>query len=302
MPIIDLSQLPAPDVVETLDFEVILAERKATLISLFPEEQQEAVARTLALESDPLVKYLEENAYREVIWRQRVNEAARAVMLAHAESHDLDNVGANFNVERLIITPADDSTLPPTPAVMESDTDYRLRIQQAFEGLSVAGSTGAYQFHGRSADGRVADISVISPEPACVTVSVLSREGNGAASDELLAVVRAALNDEDVRPVADRMTVQSAGIVDYTIDAALYLYPGPESEAVVDAAKAKLQKYINAQHRLGRDIRKSAIYAALHVEGVQRVELAEPVADIVLDATQASFCTAYSVTVGGNDE
>lgn len=302
MPIIDLSQLPAPDVVEELDFEIILAERKATLISLFPEEQQEAVARTLALESDPLVKYLEENAYREVIWRQRVNEAARAVMLAHAENHDLDNVGVNFNVERLVITPADNTTLPPTPAVMESDTDYRLRIQQAFEGLSVAGSTGAYQFHGRSADGRVADISVISPEPACVTVSVLSRENNGTASDELLAVVRAALNDEDVRPVADRVTVQSAGIVDYTIEAALYLYPGPESEAVIDAAKTKLKKYISAQHRLGRDIRKSAIYAALHVEGVQRVELAAPVADIVLDATQASFCSAYSVTVGGNDE
>ena len=59
---IDLSQLPAPDVVETLDFETILAERKATLVSLYPEEQQDAVARTLALESEPLVKYLEENA------------------------------------------------------------------------------------------------------------------------------------------------------------------------------------------------------------------------------------------------
>lgn len=50
MPVIDLSQLPAPDVVEELDFETILAERKATMISLFPEEQQAAVARTLALE------------------------------------------------------------------------------------------------------------------------------------------------------------------------------------------------------------------------------------------------------------
>ncbi|HBJ0529777.1 TPA: hypothetical protein LAN60_002493 [Escherichia coli] len=37
MPIIDLNQLPAPDVVEELDFETILAERKATLISLYPE-------------------------------------------------------------------------------------------------------------------------------------------------------------------------------------------------------------------------------------------------------------------------
>jgi phage-related baseplate assembly protein len=302
MAIVDLSQLAAPDVVEELDYETILDERKATLVSLYPEDQQEAIARTLTLESEPLVKLLQENAYREVIWRQRVNEAARAVMLAYSAGTDLDQLGANSGVERLVITPADETTLPPTPAEMESDTDYRLRIQQAPEGLTTAGSTGAYQFHGRSADGRVADISVISPEPACVTVSVLSREGNGAASDELLAVVRVALNDEDVRPVADRVTVQSADIVDYTIEAALYLYPGPESEPVINAAKDKLKAYITAQHRLGRDIRKSAIYAALHVEGVPRVELAAPVTDNVLDATQASYCTAYSVTVGGNDE
>lgn len=84
MAIVDLNQLAAPDVVEVLDYETILAERKATLVSLYPEEQQEAVARTLTLESEPIVKLLEENAYREVIWRQRVNEAARAVMLAYA--------------------------------------------------------------------------------------------------------------------------------------------------------------------------------------------------------------------------
>ncbi|ENC1616703.1 baseplate assembly protein, partial [Salmonella enterica subsp. enterica] len=41
---------------------------------------------------------------------------------------------------------------------------------------------------------------------------------------------------------------------------------------------------------------------ALHVEGVQRVELAAPVADIVLDNTQASFCTDYSLVIGGYDE
>jgi phage-related baseplate assembly protein len=111
----------------------------------------------------------------------------------------------------------------------------------------------------------VADISVISPQPANVTVSVLSRENNGVASEEL-AVVRNALNDEDVRPVADRVTVQSANIVDYRIEASLS-FPGPESEPVLSAARARLQAYITAQHRLGRDIRKSAIYAALHVEG-----------------------------------
>lgn len=46
----------------------------------------------------------------------------------------------------------------------------------------------------------------------------------------------------------------------------------------------------------------SAIYAALHVEGVQRVELTAPLADIVLNSTQASFCTEYRVVTGGSDE
>jgi phage tail P2-like protein len=207
-------------------------------------------------------------------------------------------LGGNFNVARLVVTPADDTAIPPVVAVMESDTDFRLRIQQAFEGLSVAGSVGAYEYHGRSADGRVADISVTSPSPSCVTISVLSRENNGIASDELLAVVRNALNAEDVRPVADRVTVQSADIVDYQIDATLYLYPGPESEPIRAAAVKNLEAYISAQHRLGRDIRLSAIYAALHVVGVQRVELAAPHADIVLDNTQASFCTRYTIAVG----
>jgi len=302
MATIDLSQLPAPDVVEALDYEALLAERKATLISLYPAEQQAAIARTLTLESEPIVKLLQENAYREVILRQRVNEAAQAVMVAYAVGVDLDQLGANQNVPRLILVPADDTAIPPVSAVLESDSDYRRRIPQAFEGLSVAGPTGAYEYHARSADGRVADASAISPSPANVTITVLSRENNGEASADLLARVNAALNDEDVRPVADRVTVQSAAIVDYAIDAVLYLYPGPEAEPVRAAAELKLAAYVSAQNRLGRDIRQSAIYAALHVEGVQRVELASPAADVVLDKTQAAFCTGYQLTVGGSDE
>ncbi|EBJ1712499.1 baseplate assembly protein [Enterobacter cloacae] len=299
---IDLSQLPPPVVVEPLDFETLFAQRKAAFIAMYPEDEQEEIARTLELESEPITMLLEENCYRELLLRQRVNEAARAVMLAYSTDSDLDNLAVNFNVERLTIQEEDDSVTPPVEAVMESDADLRTRTQQAFEGLSVAGPTAAYEFWGRSADGRVADISAVSPTPACVTISVLSREGDGTASDDLLSVVATALNDEEVRPVADRVTVQSAEIVPYQIDATLYIYPGPEAEPVRQASEQQLQAYIAAQNRLGRDIRLSAIYAALHVEGVQRVELAQPVADIVLSDYQASHCTEYTITVGGYDE
>ncbi|EKH0223452.1 baseplate assembly protein, partial [Escherichia coli] len=86
------------------------------------------------------------------------------------------------------------------------------------------------------------------------------------------------------------------------VEATIFLYPGPEAEPVMAAAKASLQKYIASQTRLGRDIRRSAIFAALHVEGVQRVELASPLADVVLNKTQAASCTQWSVTNGGTDE
>ncbi|CAI1571771.1 Baseplate J-like protein [Serratia liquefaciens] len=302
MATIDLSQLPAPNVVEPLDYETLFAERKATLISLYPADQQEAVARTLALESEPIVKLLQENAYREVLLRQRVNDAAKAVMLAHATGEDLDQLGANFNTPRLVIAPADEGAIPPTPAVMEADEDYRLRLQDAFEGMSTAGSAGSYRFHARSADGRVADVTAISPSPANVIVTVLSRDGDGSASAELLQVVSAALNDEDVRPVADRVIVQSAKIAPYVIEAVLYLYPGPEVAPILTAAKQRLHNYVLTMRRLGRSIRRSGIIAALTVEGVERVEVAQPATDIVLDKTQAGYCTGVNITPGRADD
>ncbi|MGL5005805.1 MAG: baseplate assembly protein [Plesiomonas sp.] len=302
MAVVDLSQLPIPNVVEIIDFEVLLDERKRTLILLYPANEQDAVRRTLQLESEPIVKLLQENAYREMLLRQRVNEAAQAVMVAYAIDSDLDQLAANNNVSRLEITPADNTAVPPIPAVMEDNSALRARVPAAFEGLSVAGPTAAYEFHALSADGRVADASAISPSPASVTVTVLARVGNGAADAQLLAIVDAALNDERVRPVADRVTVQSANIVQYKTIAALYVYPGPEAEPILAAAKERLQNYISAQRRLGRDIRLSALYAALHVEGVQRVALTEPTKDMVLDKTQAAYCTEWAVTLGGTDE
>lgn len=302
MAVIDLSRLPAPQIVDVPDFERLLAERKAAFVALYPVDEQDAVRRTLALESEPVTKLLQESTYREILLRQRINEAAQAVMVAYSMGNDLEQLAANCNVKRLTVVLADNDAVPPVAAVMEDDEALRQRIPAAFEGLSVAGPTGAYEFHARSADGRVADASATSPAPAEVVLTVLSREGDGTAVKDLLDVVEKALNSESVRPVADRLTVRSAEIIPYRVEATIFLYPGPEAEPVMAAAKASLQRYIASQTRLGRDIRRSAIYAALHVEGVQRVELTSPLEDVVLDKTQAASCTEWSVTNGGTDE
>jgi phage-related baseplate assembly protein len=300
--LINLSQLPEPDVIEVVDFEVILAERKERFVSLNPIEKQDAIRATLELESEPMTKMLQENAYREMLLRQRINEAALAVMLAFSNDRDLDQLAATFHLERLELDSGNPLAVPPIPPTMESNEDLRARCQMAFEGLSVAGPRGAYIYHALSADGQVSDVSAESPAPCEVVVSVLSRELKGIASPALLAKVTAALSDEDVRPLGDRLTVQSVTIVEYNVEAVLYYYPGPESEPIRAAAEKSLQAYIGNQRRIGRDIRRSALYAALHVEGVQRVELVKPATDIVLTKEQAGYCTGYAISLGGSDE
>ena len=294
---IDLSQLPAPNVVEPIDYEVILAERKAYFISLHPADQQAQAAATLELESEPITKLIQENAYCETVWRQRVNEAALGVLLAYAKGADLEQIGARFNVSRLVIVPANPNAVPPVAAVMESDDSLRERVQMAMEGLSVAGPRNAYIFHARSADGRVADASATSPSPAEAVVTVQSALGNGTASAELLAIVAAYLSDEDRRPVADRLTVQSATVINYTVTAVLHLNTvGPEAEAIRAEAEARLVALVTKRRRLGMSVHRSALDAALHIEGVRKVELIDW-ADVVATEAQAPYCTAYSVTV-----
>jgi len=298
---IDLSQLPAPQVVEQIDYEQILTERKAYAISLWPEDEQEEIAARLELESEPLTKLLQENAYREMIWRQRVNEAALANLLANAMDTDLENLAANVNVARLVIHPGDPNAVPPIPKQMEGDDSLRERAQMAWEGLSTAGPRNSYIFHARNADGRVADATAVSPSPAEVVVTVQSALGDGSAEQELLDIVADYLSDDDRRPIADRLTVQSAVVVNYSVDALLYLNTiGPESEPILAAAEKRLLAYVRQRRRLGLEISESAIHAALHVEGVRKVELNDWV-DIEGSFSHAPYCTDVRLGLGKDE-
>ena len=287
---VDLSRLPAPNVVEALGFEDILAARKADFLTRCPDF-------AAFVESDPALKLLEVCAYQELVLRQRINDAARAVLVAYALGADLDNLAAVFGVTRREITPGDDQA--GTPAVMENDEDLRRRVLLAPDSYSVAGPTAAYVFHALAASGDVADVSATSPAPGEVLVSVLSVAGDGSAPQALLDQVEASVGADDVRPLTDEVTVQSAEIVPFSIDARLTLYAGPDKDLILSTANDALAALLTESRRIGRDITRSAIFRALHVAGVQNVDLVEPAADIAINATRAQ---AIDVAVAGLGE
>lgn len=291
---IDLSQLPAPDVVEQIDFETIVSEMVSDL-------QARDASYSALVESDPAYKVIEVAAYREVLLRQRMNDACKAIMLAFAKRKDLDQIGANYDCERLTITPEDDTTIPPTPAVMEEDDAYRARIQLSMQGYSCAGPNGAYQYFAKSASGDVLDVSVTSPTPGTVLISVLSQTGNGTAPQPTIDAVTLALSAEDVRPLCDTVEVGSVQVIQYSVRAVLTVLEGYDEPTVVANAIASVTAYTKARHKNGRSVTVAMLNAALGVAGVENVTLQAPgiTADLVISKTQASYCTAISVTSGG---
>lgn len=287
---IDLSQLPAPNVIEPLDYETILAENLVDLSA-------QGVDMDELTESDPAIKVVQLNAYRELKLRQRINEAARALMLAYAVKTDLDHIGANMDVPRLQIWPADLDK--GTAAVMEADEDYRRRIQLAPQGMSVAGPEGAYVFHALSADGRVRNATATSPSPGHVVVTVLSHEGDGTPSQELLNIVAAHLAQDGIRPLTDYVLVRGAQVIRYQVHAKLYSFSGPDPTVVLIEANKRMQQYAKEAHQLGRVPTHSGIDAAVHVAGVERVILVSPTTDPEISKLVAYYCDDMQIEYAG---
>ncbi|EPJ56348.1 MAG: hypothetical protein OFPI_00150 [Osedax symbiont Rs2] len=291
-----LQKLPVPNVLEELDFETTLAVTKAHFLELAPE-----FSTVINHESEPLVKQLEFIAYTKMLMIQQINNSAKAVMLALASNDDLQHLAANEGVQRLVIDAGDPGALPPILPVLETDDDLRERTQLAQESRTNAGPNGAYIYFARTAHGNVLDVSVIRKVPGTVILDIyiLSRINNGIADQTLIDTVANALNQDDVLPLCDRVNVQACAIVEYQVDATLYFSPGPDRQISLATAQANIEQYCNNQQRIGRDINTSAIFAALHVSGVEKVTINIPVTDLIIDNQSAAICTGINLVDGG---
>lgn len=289
---IDLSSQPKPDVVEALDYETIKAQVIADAV------ERLALAgipyNVAALESDPVVKVLEVCAYRELLLRQRVNDAARAVMLAYAYGTDLDNRADYFGVKREIVTPADPAN--GKAEVREADDRFRERIQLAPEAFAAAGPEGAYQFHTFGVDTSIVDVAVLNPVPGHIHVLPLVSAGDGLPSSDLLERVRARLKEPKIKPLTDILTVRAPAPVSYAINANVRIGAGPDRTLVVARARANVAAYAASRRRIGYDVPLSGIIAALHVAGVDSVDLLEPLASVVSSGDAVAIVSAITVS------
>ena len=271
---LDLGSLPAPDIIESLDYEQIVSQLKQQLI-----DRNSDYSELLALESEPLTIAVEAFAYRELLLRQQINEAVRSNLLAFAMGANLDQLGAFYGVIR------QDG---------EPDEPFRLRIKERILGSSTAGGEAHYRFQAFSVSTDIRDIAVDSPQPGLVRVSVLAK--TGIEIEPLIEQVKARVAAPDVQVLTDTVEVVPTDLVPVDIVADISVEAGglPISQPLMTQAFADI---IEQQRRLGWDLAPSWIIRQLHSASVKEVKLHQPVANVVIQPNQCILVNSITLNI-----
>ncbi|WP_353269621.1 baseplate J/gp47 family protein [Wolbachia endosymbiont (group A) of Myopa testacea] len=246
------------NIIEKLSYEEVFSRMKEELV-------KRDASFTGLVESDPAIKILEVAAWRELLLRQRINEAVKSNLLKFATGEDLDNLAEFYGVER---------------QKEEDDERFRKRIKAKIMGWSTCGSKEYYRYHALSADSRVKDALVESPIPGKVQISILLTQlsTTGIALEELLEIVKKQVTRDDIRVLTDTVTVIGCNITEIDIHSRISTNYITSEEEI----KKQFIKKFEANRRLGWDVTRSWIIANLFVEGVENVELIEPKEDVVV--------------------
>ena len=137
----------------------------------------------------------------------------------------------------------------------------------------------------------VADANPAGAAPPNVDIAHTARAARA------LHAVRAALNDEDARPMGDIVTVREAASAAYSVTASIETAPGPDPSAVLASVRTAVQSYADGQRRIGAAVKLGAIYAALYGPGVTSASISSPGADIAAVAGTAPECSQVTVTL-----
>jgi phage-related baseplate assembly protein len=178
----------------------------------------------------------------------------------------------------------------------ESDEQLRERIKLAPSQFSTAGSRASYEYHARSANPTVIDISVTSPIPGVVEIIPLTETGQ--APDEVIKNIYDVCSAENVRPLTDTVIVASPSEKEYTIEVKLTPYVNADAKSVQDTVSEKLRKFAEEKRRkLGRDIIRSHIAQLCRIADVYDVAVNMPEENIVVADNEFTTCTGIIVNI-----
>ncbi len=189
------------------------------------------------------------------------------------------------------------------------DDEFYEQLINSEDAWSSAGPKGAYKYFAKSVSTDIADVVVNSPDPGEVAIYALMNDGTKASS-AVKALISAACNDNDVRPLTDTVIVEDPDEVSYNIT--LTYYMSNESSKSAAEITADVNAAIDAYKvwqagRLGRDINPSKLIQMIVEAGAKRVVLTYPTYVHLSDGSDGSApelakVGSVNVTNGGYED
>ena len=141
----------------------------------------------------------------------------------------------------------------------EDDESLKERIFLYPNSYSVAGPKGAYAYHAKTAFPEISDVVVCSETPGEVNIYFICNGGD-IPEAVLVQKVKDHLDDKNIRPLTDKVTVQAPAVQIYDIKMTYYISDSSKSvvtsiQRQVDAAVAIYNTW--QTEKIGRDINPS---------------------------------------------
>lgn len=186
---------------------------------------------------------------------------------------------------------------------LENDNEFYNRLRESEESYTTAGPKGSYTYHAKSVSSQISDVSAESPTPGNVDVRIMLYGGE-MPSEELIKRVQERLNENDIRPLTDNVSVAAPEIIEFDIQATYYI-PSEKTAAtkeIKQAVELATENYILWQtSKMGRDINPSYFSAMLMESGIKRVEITAPIFTEIPKGSVAVIRNC-NVTFGGMED
>lgn len=185
----------------------------------------------------------------------------------------------------------------------ETDDELRERMRISLDSYSTAGPQGAYEYAVKSVSSDIIDVFTTSPDEGEVDIYFLMTGGE-IPSEELIADVKEALDDEKIRPLTDKVNVYAPYVTGHNIKLTYYINAEDESIAkdIDTAVRGAVDEYVLWQKsKIGRDINPSKLTAMIIGAGAKRVEITTPVYTEI-DSNRIAVALETEIISGGVED
>lgn len=186
---------------------------------------------------------------------------------------------------------------------IEDDDSMKERVYIAPSSYSVAGPEDAYRYWVKTFNSGISDVLVQSDNPVDVIVEFIMSDGE-LPTTGLIQGLQLYLQNKQIRPLTDKVTVKAPDTVDYKLDVRYYINTSDlkRADTIKANVTASVEQYIVWQRsKIGRDINPSQLIQMMVSAGAKRVEVKLPVFQVVGAANVAKL-VSQTVTYGGIED